>query len=103
MALYVKIDDTLKGRPQLAPVRPATGIAPTLSDAELVTLAMMSALPGYTSERRWLRRVQTDFGDMFLYVPGQSGYNKRLRAACGLMGWMIRLLAEDTSAWHDDV
>lgn len=102
-ALYVKIDDVLKDRPELAPVRPAVGIAPTLSDAELVTLAVMSALLGYTSERRWLRRVRADFLDMFPYVPGQSGYNKRLRAACGLVGWMIRLLAEDTSVWHDDV
>lgn len=39
----------------VAPWRPAVGIAPTLSDAELVTLAVMSALLGYTSERRWLR------------------------------------------------
>jgi hypothetical protein len=41
----------------LAPWRPKTGIAPKFSDAELLTLAVMSALLGYPSERRWLRRV----------------------------------------------
>ncbi len=80
-ALYARIDDELKASPWLAPYRPAVGIAPTLSDAELVTLAVMSALLGYTSERRWLRRVGRDFGHLFPYVPQQSGYSKRLRAA----------------------
>jgi hypothetical protein len=45
-ALYVKIDDMLRDWPGLAPDRPADGIAPTLSDAELLTMAVMSALLG---------------------------------------------------------
>lgn len=102
-ALYVKADDALKLFPELAPWRPAVGIAPTLSDAELVTLAVMSALLGYTSERRWLRRASRDFRHLFPYLPQQSGYNKRLRAASGLITHMIRFLAQDTSLWSDDV
>jgi hypothetical protein len=51
-ALYVKTDDLLKGSPQFGPWRPAVGIAPQLSDAELVTLAMMQAMLGFTSEAR---------------------------------------------------
>jgi len=102
-ALYVRIDDMLKTSPELAPPRPVVGIAPTLSDAELVTLAVMSALLGYTSERRWLRRVDKDFPHLFPYVPQQSGYNKRLRAASALLTHTIRLLAADTTLWSDDV
>jgi hypothetical protein len=45
-ALYVRTDDWLKESPQLAPSRPAIGITPRLSDAELVTLAVMQALLG---------------------------------------------------------
>jgi hypothetical protein len=101
--LYVKVDDALKASPELAPWRPPVGIAPTLSDAELVTLAVMSALLGYTSERRWLRRAGRDFRHLFPYLPRQSGYNKRLRAACSLVTHMIRMLAQDTSLWSDDV
>ena len=102
-ALYGKVDDALKASPELAPWRPAVGIAPTLSDAELVTLAVMSALLGYTSERRWLRHANRDFRHLFPYLPQQSGYNKRLRAACALVTHMTRLLAQDTSLWSDDV
>jgi hypothetical protein len=102
-ALYVKIDDALKDSPDLAPWRPEVGLAPTLSDAELVTLAVMSALLGYTSERRWLRRANRDFRCLFPYLPQQSGYNKRLRGACELIKHMIRMLAQDTSLWSDDV
>lgn len=83
--------------------RPAVGITPTLSDAELITLAVTSALLGYTSERRWLRRVGRDFGHLFPYVPQQSGYSKRLRAAFSLLTSMIRIVARDTSLWSDDV
>jgi hypothetical protein len=102
-ALYARIDDTLKASPELAPWRPAVGIAPTLSDAELLTLAVMSALLGYTSERRWLRRAHRDFRHLFPRIPQQSGYNKRLRAAASLLTHMIRILAMDTTLWSDDV
>ncbi|MFG3405507.1 transposase [Streptomyces sp. NPDC048142] len=102
-ALYVRIDDTLQASPELAPWRPAVGIAPTLSDSALRTLAVMSALLGYTSERRWLRRVAADCRGMFPYVPDQSGHNKRLRAASSLLTRMIRILAADTTLWSDDV
>jgi hypothetical protein len=102
-ALYVKIDDTVKAFPDLAPWRPQTGIAPRLSDAELVTLAVLSALLGYTSERRWLRYAHAELKDMFPRLPGQSGYGKRLRKASGLVRAMIRILAGDTLLWHDDV
>nr|WP_223166865.1 hypothetical protein [Nonomuraea sp. SYSU D8015] len=47
-ALSVKIDDQLIAFPDLAPERPRVGIHPTLSDAELVTLAVLSALLGFT-------------------------------------------------------
>ncbi|MEV4095354.1 IS982 family transposase, partial [Streptosporangium saharense] len=50
-ALYVRVDDLLKASPHLAPWRPKIGIAPKLTDAELVTLAVLSALLGYASER----------------------------------------------------
>ncbi len=102
-ALYVRIDDQLKASPHLAPWRPAVGIANTLSDAELVTLAVMSVLLGYTSERRWLRRANRDFRCLFPYFPHQSGYNKQLRNASELIKHMIRTLAQDTSLRSDDV
>jgi hypothetical protein len=102
-ALYVTVDDTLKASPQLAPYRPVVGIAPKISDAELITLAVLAALLGFVKERRWLRHVRAHLLDMFPYVPGQSGYNKRLRKLAAVTKTMIRVLAVDTSLWSDDV
>jgi len=89
--------------PDLAPPRPATGTTLTLSDAELLTLAVMSALLGFTSERRWLRYVRANLAAMFPRQIGQSGYNKRVRKALFLFIRVIRMLAMDTSLWSDDV
>jgi hypothetical protein len=102
-ALYVRTDDLLKTAPERAPWRPAAGIFPKISDAELVTLAVMQALLGYVSEARWLRFAGKSLRELFPYLPGQSGYNKRLRKLAVTMGWLIRMLAADTSLWHDDV
>lgn len=101
-ALYVRVDDAVKDDPGLAPWRPAVGIAPKLSDAELVTVAVMQDLLGFTSETRWLRYARQHLAHLFPYLPGQAGYNKRLRAAAGLIKTLIRMLAADTSAWTDD-
>jgi hypothetical protein len=102
-ALYVKIDDMLRDWPELAPARPAGGTPLTLSDAELLTMAVMSSLLGFTSERRWLRYVNKCLVPMFPRRIGQSGYNKRLRKAFFLFIRVIRMLAMDTSLWSDDV
>jgi hypothetical protein len=102
-ALYVTTDELLQRAPQLAPWRPAVGIAPKLTDAELVTLAVLQALLGFCSEARWLRYARAHLGDLFPYLPKQPGYNKRLRAAADLIGHVIRMLAADTTWWTDDV
>ena len=102
-ALYVRTDDLLKESPQVAPLRPAVGIAPQLSDAELVTLAVMQALLGFTSEARWVRYAHAHLRPLFPYLPQQPGYNKRLRAARGLVRHCARVLAASTSLWSDDV
>lgn len=102
-ALYVKTDDLLKASPHLAPWRPMVGIAPQLTDAELVTLAMMQAVLGFTSEAKWLRYARSHLRRLFPYLPKQPGYNKRLRKAADLLRRVTRLLATDTSVWSDDV
>lgn len=67
-ALYVTIDDLLVDHPDWRPERPVIGIAPKLSDAELVTLAVMQALLGYTSEARFVRYAHTHLAGWFPYL-----------------------------------
>jgi hypothetical protein len=94
IALYVTIDDLLG--PRLGPGHP-----PKLSDAELVTLAVAQVLLGARSDRHWLRFVGDRLGHLFPYVPGQAGYNKRLRAAGHHLSLAIRHLAMAAPSWRD--
>ena len=96
-ALYVKIDDDWADLARL-PGRP-----PRLSHSELVCLAVMQALLGFHSESRWLRYAHAHLPPLFPYLPQQSGYNKRLRAALPQIKRVIRILARDTDFWHDTV
>jgi hypothetical protein len=102
-ALYVTVDDLLIDHPELRPERPTVGIAPILSDAELVTMSTIQALLGYTSEARFIRFAHTHLRHLFPYVPDRSGYNKRLRHAVDLLRHVTRALATSCSAWCDDV
>ena len=89
-------DDLLKSHPEIGPWRPRVGIAPRISDAELVTLAVMQALLGFTPERRWLRHVSANLPGMFPLLPAQPGYNKRLRKLAGVMQTVIAHLGKDS-------
>ncbi|WP_434612360.1 IS982 family transposase [Arthrobacter sp. A5] len=102
-AFYVAADDLLKAHPERVPYRPRIGISPRISDAEVMTLALMQALLGLTSEARWLRHARERYGRMFPYLPGQSGYNKRLRRLGECMNWLIAVLAERNDICCDDV
>jgi hypothetical protein len=73
----------------------------SLSDAELLCLAVAQQLLGYSSETRWIRYARTHLTGMFPGIPQQSGYNKRLRAAGTLISATITALAKDTPSWHD--
>jgi hypothetical protein len=75
-ALYVRVDDLLMTYPERAPWRPAVGIEPKISDAEVITLSVMAALLGFTSERRWLRFARVQLNALFPHLPQQPGYNK---------------------------
>ncbi|SEK60514.1 hypothetical protein SAMN05660976_00769 [Nonomuraea pusilla] len=94
-ALYVKIDDELGGPRWM-------GRPPVLTDSELVRVAVAQPMPGFTSEVHWLRYARKHRRDLFPYLPLQSGYNKRLRAALGLIKRVIRMLAKSSDFWLDD-
>ena len=102
-ALYVTTDDLLLAHPERVPARPKVGIAPRTSDAEMLTLAVMQALLGYTSETRWLRYARANLLEMFPHLPQQSGYNKRLRKLASTMSWLVGALGQQTSIADDDV
>ena len=83
-ALYVLADDLL-------PKRSGPGRRPRISDAELVCLAVAQIFLDCPRERRFLRLAKRRLGHLFPYLPGQSGYNKRVRA---LAPQIVRLVGQ---------
>jgi hypothetical protein len=101
-ALYVHIEDRVF--PALGWSRAhRRGRKPHLSDAELICLAVAQQLLGVASERRWIRFARRHLAGLFPYLPGQSGYGKRLRSLGGLLSAVITELARDTPSWHDNL
>ncbi|RZL70118.1 MAG: IS982 family transposase, partial [Rhodococcus sp. (in: high G+C Gram-positive bacteria)] len=97
--LYVLIDD------HVVEPRSGRGRRPVLSDAELLTLAVAQMLLGFDCERRWIRHAHhsAELRALFPYIPGQSDYNKRVRAARGLLCKAIQTLARISPSWFDDL
>lgn len=102
-ALYVTTDDLLRAHPERVPARPKIGIMPRTSDAEMLTLAVMQALMGYTNETQWLRYARKNLLVMFPNLPLQSGYNKRLRKLAATMSWLVGELGRQSSVATDEV
>jgi hypothetical protein len=102
-ALYVKVDDALKASPQLNRWRPRVGIVPKITDAELITVAVMQVLLGYHDESRWIRYARNALIHLFPYLPKQPGYNKRLRTLGTQMAHLVAALAADTDLWRHPV
>jgi hypothetical protein len=95
-ALYVRIDDELKAHPEFNRWHPRVGIAPQITDAELITLSALQSLLGYHKEARWVRHARKHLTYLFPRIPKQPGYNKRLRLLATQIQHCIRILARDT-------
>ena len=73
------------------PARP--GRPPEVSDAELVALAVAQAAIGLSSDRQFLGLIGRVLPGWFPHLPGQSQYNRRLRALVGLISHVQQRLA----------
>jgi hypothetical protein len=94
--LYVLVDDLLPARRRL-------GRPPRISDSELICLAIAQVLLDCPNERRFLRLARQRLGHLFPYMPGQSGFNKRLRALAPQLLQAITALARLSPSFCDRV
>jgi hypothetical protein len=97
IALYVELTDriipTLRPPERARPGRPAT-----VTDAELVCLAVAQVLLRYDDEHHWLRAAPARVGHLFPRLLSQPAYNRRLRGLADLMEAALRWLADHTPA-----
>ena len=84
--VFVLVDDLL-------PARRRFGRPPRITDSELICLAVAQVLLDCPTERRFLRLATRRLGHLFPYIPGQAGFNKRLRALAPQLLEAITLLA----------
>src|SRR4029453_14338821 len=75
--VYVLVDDAVQHGQVPIPTRP--GPAPTCSDSELLTLAIVRHLLARPSERAWLAELRANWADLFPRLPHQSEDNPRVR------------------------
>jgi len=92
--LYVLVDDLL-------PARRLFGRPPRISDSELICLAVAQVLLDCPNESRFLRFATQRLGHLFPYIPGQSGFNKRLRVLAPQLVQTITLLARLSPSFCD--
>jgi hypothetical protein len=97
IALYVELTD------RIIPARPnrrraGPGRPPTVTDAELVCLAVAQVLLRYNDEHHWLRAAPTRVGHLFPRLLSQPAYNRRLRQVAWLLEAALRWLADHTPA-----
>jgi len=96
VALYVFADDFLPDRPKWM-----SGPKPKISDAEVICLAVAQILLDCPKERRFIRFAKRRLGHLFPYIPGQSGYNKRVRALAPQIVELLGYLARISPSWCD--
>jgi Transposase DDE domain len=94
ISLYVLVDDLL-------PARRRFGRPPRISDSELICLAVAQVLLDCPNESRFLRLARQRLGHLFPYIPGQSGFNKRLRQLAPQLLEAITLLARLSPSFCD--
>jgi len=99
--LYVFLTDQVLPDLGVSRERRRPGRKPVLTEAELLCLVVAQQLLGFSSESRWVRYARTHLLGMFPGIPGQSGFNKRLRAAGPLIAAATTALARDTPSWHE--
>jgi hypothetical protein len=92
--LYVLVDDLL-------PARRRFGRPPRISDSELICLAVAQVLLDCPNETRFLRLATRRLSHLFPYIPGQSGFNKRLRRLAPQLVQAITLLASLSPSFCD--
>lgn len=75
----------------------------SLTDAEVVTLAVAQALMKADSDEEFLARARKELAELFPKLPAQPGYWKRRRRLTETIEWLIGVFASDCPGYHDDV
>jgi hypothetical protein len=101
--VYVFVDDWYKEN-KLVMYRPASGCKSNFTDAEALTLAIVSewrAGVSWQSERGFVRYMHKHYRSWFKHLPQRSAFNERKRRLLGMLSRLQHDLADYLSSQED--
>jgi hypothetical protein len=75
----------------------------SVTDAEVVTLAVAQAIMDIPSDREFLKAAGGRLGHLFPKLPLQPGYWKRRRRLTEAIEWLMAMFAKDCPGYFDDI
>lgn len=87
--IYCFVDDTLKNRPQFANWRESNNNAPKLTDAEIITIALMQGYFGCATLSQTYQLVKANAERAFPHLCGYKQWMARLHAVTPLIGLLV--------------
>jgi len=75
----------------------------TVTDAEVVTLAVAQAIMDIPSDREFLRAARGRLGHLFPKLPQQPGYWKRRQRLTEAIESLMAMFAQDSPGYFDDI
>jgi len=95
IAVFCAADDLL-------PKRAGNGKR-TLTDAEVVTLAVAQAIMGIPSDARFVAAARKQLKHLFPLLPQRPGYHKRRERLSDAIEALTAVFARDSPGYHDDL
>ncbi len=86
----------------LLPEKPANHRR-SLSDAEVVTLAVAQSIMGIPSDYRFIRTAIKQLHHLFPGLTKRSGYFKRRDRLADTIEWLIPMFASQSPGWDDNL
>lgn len=94
-AVFCTADDLLPHKPKNA--------RRSVTDAEVVTLAVAQAIMGVSSDDRFLRLARRALSDLFPKLPKQPGYHKRRAKLVETIEWLSGVFASQSPGYRDNL
>jgi hypothetical protein len=75
----------------------------SLTDAEVVTLAVAQQIMGIPSDYRFIRAAIRQLGHLFPGLTKRSAFFKRRDRLADTIEWLTQIVASDSPGWEDDL
>lgn len=89
-SIYVFVDDTLKGHPDWAHWRTSPNARPELTDAEVITIALLQGCLGVATLKQTYRYVADNHRNAFPHLCSYGQWIARLHRLTPLVGLLLR-------------